>query len=87
MAADIVWVYGTIECGDTARTRRFLAEHDIPFEFRDILADDEARKALERVTGGEHITPVVLFPDGTALIEPTNQRLAAHLGIAGAASS
>ena len=87
MATGIVWVYGTIACGDTARTRRFLAAHNVPFEFRDILSDDEARKALEQVTGGEHITPVVLFPDGTTLIEPTDQQLAAHLGIAGAASS
>lgn len=87
MAQGIVWVYGTIECGDTSRTRRFLAQHNIPFEFRDILGDDEARKALEKVTGGEHITPVVLFPDGTTMIEPSDQQLAAHLGIAGATSS
>ena len=87
MADGIVWVYGTIACSDTTRARRFLAAHNVPFEFRDIVADDEARQALERVTGGEHITPVVLFPDGTSLIEPSDQELASHLGIADAAST
>jgi hypothetical protein len=42
---------------------------------------------VERVTGGEHITPVLLFPDGTTLVEPTNQQIALHLGIPYSASA
>jgi glutaredoxin len=83
MAQDnIVLVYGTIECHDTQRVRRFLASHNIPYEFIDILSDAEGAQLVERVTGGEHVTPVVLFPDGTTLVEPSDEQIARHLGIA-----
>lgn len=87
MAKGIVWVYGTISCEDTTRARRFLTRHNIPFEFRDILGDADAAQVVERVTGGEHITPVVLFPDGTTLVEPTDQQLADHLGLPNSATA
>ena len=87
MADGIVWVYGTIADDDTTRARRFLAQNNIPFEFRDILGDADAAHVVERVTGGEHITPVLLFPDGTTLVEPTNQQIALHLGIPYSASA
>jgi len=79
---DIVLVYGTIDCHDTRRVRRFLADHNVPYEFIDILSDAEGAQLVERVTGGEHVTPVVLFPDGTTLVEPTDEQLARHTSTA-----
>lgn len=86
MTTGIVIVYTTRLCEDCDRAKQFLERHHILYEDIDIVSNYDAQKVVERVTGGEHVTPVLLFPDGSTLVEPTDHELAAHLGIADAAA-
>lgn len=75
---DIV-LYGADWCGDCRRAKTWLRENDIPFTEVDVEHDEVARaKAIELANGRKNI-PVVVFPNGTVLIEPTNADLAAAL--------
>lgn len=67
--------------------KEFLALNHVPYEWLDIDRDETARGVVERLTGGLTRLPVVLFPDGTHLIEPTNLELAAKVGLSTRARS
>ncbi|WP_330183719.1 glutathione S-transferase N-terminal domain-containing protein [Nocardia sp. NBC_01503] len=75
---DIV-LYGADWCGDCRRAKTWLRENNIPFTEVDVEHDEAARdKAIELADGRKNI-PVVVFPNGTILIEPTNADLAAAI--------
>jgi thioredoxin reductase (NADPH) len=74
-------VYGTSWCGDCKRTKQLLGEQRVPYRFVDIDSDAEGLAYVEQVNRGKSIIPVVLFEDGSTLVEPSNAELAAKLGI------
>jgi mycoredoxin len=76
-----ITVYGTAWCGDTRRARRMLDEHGIPYKWVDIDADEQAAHYVESVARGFRSVPTIVWPDGTILIEPSNEVLAKKLGI------
>lgn len=78
-----VTVYGTPWCGDCWRTKRFLHRHGVPYNWVDIDQDTEARAHALALQGGTQTIPVVVFPDGGYLVEPTDAQLAARLGLPG----
>lgn len=86
MTNGIVIIYGTALCAGCPPIRQFLERHGVPYEYIDIQSNYDAKQIVERVTGGEHVTPVVLFPDGSTLVEPTDHQLALRLGIADTAA-
>lgn len=61
--------------------KEFLARNQIPYHWLDIEADPEALQLLE--AAGEHksVLPIVVFPDGTHLIQPTPSQLAPRTGL------
>jgi len=62
--------------------RDFLAGNQIPYRWLDVDADANARElALAVSKSGSLRLPVVLFPDGSALIQPDNRALAEKLGL------
>jgi thioredoxin reductase (NADPH) len=61
--------------------KEFLARNRVPYEWLDIDRDETARALVTRLTGGVTRLPVVLFPDGSHLVEPTNLELAAKVGL------
>ncbi|WP_067569145.1 glutaredoxin family protein [Nocardia acidivorans] len=70
-------LYGADWCGDCRRAKLWLRENNIPFTEIDVEHDEAARaKAIELANGRKNI-PVIVFPNGTVLIEPTNADLAA----------
>lgn len=79
-------VYSTTWCGDCRRSKRWLDEHNIPYENIDIERDPVAAEYVVKVNNGFQAVPTILFPDGSVLVEPSNAALAAHvqetLGIA-----
>jgi len=79
--ADQIRVYSTIWCSDCRRAKNFLRDRSIPYENIDIEHDEEGRSFVEKVTGGMHSVPTILFPDGSILVEPSNAQLAKKLGI------
>ena len=74
-------VYGTRWCGDTRRALRFLDQVNIPYQWIDIDQDREARRFVEDVNNGYRSVPTIIFPDGSMLVEPTEDQLAQKLGL------
>jgi thioredoxin reductase (NADPH) len=58
----------------------FLARNQIPFQWLDVELDSEARKLDEHAGDGKNL-PLVLFPDGSHLREPTSEMLAERVGL------
>ena len=76
-----ITVYGTTWCGDTRRARRLLDENKIPYRWVDIDQDAKAARYVESIANGFRSVPAIVWPDGTFLIEPSNDDLAKKLGI------
>lgn len=79
-------VYGATWCADCRRTKRFLDLHGVRYAWVDIEQDPEAQAYAQQLQGGGHTIPVVVFPDGSFLLEPTDAALAAKLAASTAPS-
>lgn len=86
MAEPDITVYGTQWCGDCKRAKQFFGEQRVHYRFVDVDADADGLAHVEQVNGGKRVIPVVEFPDGSRLIEPSNAELARKLGLAPSAS-
>jgi thioredoxin reductase (NADPH) len=78
--ADIT-VYGAHWCPDCRRSKQFLGEHQIPYNWIDIEEDPEGEKFVIEKNDGKRIIPTIVFRDGSFLVEPTNAELAQKLGL------
>lgn len=76
-------LFGAGWCPDCRRTKSWLRSHDIPFTEFDTEADPAVRARAMEIAGGRTNIPVVVTPDGTVLVEPTNTELAATLATHG----
>ena len=76
--ADIT-VYGAHWCPDCRRSKQFLGEHQIPYNWVDIEEDPQAEQFVIEKNDGKRIIPTIFFSDETFLVEPTNAELAAKL--------
>jgi len=81
MAAQRIIVYGTYWCPDCRRSKKFLGEQFVPFEWIDIEQDREAEATVLRLNEGKRIIPTIVFKDGSFLVEPSNAELARKLGL------
>jgi glutaredoxin len=73
-------MYGADWCGDCRRSKAYLDAHAVPYTYVDVDADAEAKAMIEQLTGAKSI-PVIVFDDGSYLIEPSNAALGAKAGI------
>jgi mycoredoxin len=74
-------LYGTTWCGGSRRARLLLDEHGIPYRWVDIEADEAAARTVESINRGNRSVPTLIWPDGSVLVEPSNEELAKKLGI------
>ena len=74
-----ITVYGAHWCPDCRRSKQFLGEHQIPYNWVDIEEDPAAEKFVIEKNSGKRIIPTIVFADGSFLVEPTNAELAAKL--------
>lgn len=74
-------MYGAPWCPDCKRTKKFLAEHRIHYEWIDIDVDPAGLAYVERLQNGGRRIPTVVFGDGSYLLEPGDDEIAARLGI------
>ncbi len=81
MGEGVIRVYGTAWCGDCKRTKRFLGENRVPFEYVDIDEDERGARLVEETNHGNRSVPTLVFPDGSVLVEPSNADLAEKLGL------
>jgi mycoredoxin len=82
-AVDRTQVFGADRCSDCRRTKSWLRRHAIPFVEFDTDADPAVRARAAEIAGGRTNIPVLVTPDGTVLVEPTNGELATALAAHG----
>jgi thioredoxin reductase (NADPH) len=83
MAYEGVRVIGARWSRDFHDLQAFLIRNQLPFTALDIDKDAGARRMLNVGNLDPAVLPVVLFADGTALVQPSPAQLAAQLGVAG----
>lgn len=74
-------VYGAPWCPDCKRSKKFLSEHRVAYEWIDIDADEDGLRFVEQLQGGGRTIPTIVFPDGSYLLEPADDELARKLGL------
>lgn len=72
-------MYTTTWCGFCRRLKSQLARDGIEMVEIDIERDADAAAFVENVNGGNQTVPVVVFPDGTAVTNPTAKDVKARL--------
>jgi thioredoxin reductase (NADPH) len=78
-------VYGAPWCPDCRRSKKFLAEHRVPYDWVDIDQDHKGLAYVQELQQGGRTIPTIVFPDGSYLLEPTDEALATKLGLSLAA--
>ncbi len=76
-----IQVYGAAWCPDCKRAKKFLAEHRVAFDWIDIDSDHDGLALVERLQNGGRTIPTIIFGDGSHLLEPSNDELAAKLSL------
>ena len=76
-----ITVYGAPWCPDCKRSKQFLSEHRVAFEWVDIDQDRSGLQLVEKLQQGGRTIPTVVFGEGDFLLEPTNEELARKLGL------
>jgi thioredoxin reductase (NADPH) len=64
--------------------RDFLARHQVPYQWLDVESDEEARKLLDSAAEGDPAAvrlPLVIFPDGLHVAEPSRSEMAERIGL------
>jgi mycoredoxin len=64
-------IYSTQWCGYCHRLMKQLDREDVGYDVVDIEHDEAAAEFVMSVNGGNQTVPTVVFPDGTALTNPS----------------
>lgn len=78
MTTSIVTMYGADWCRDCRRSKAVLDAAGTPYEYIDLEAVPEAADAAKAISGRTSI-PVIVFPDGGHVVEPSDDELRARL--------
>ena len=81
-----ITLYGAHWCPDCRRSKQFLGEHQVPYNWVDIEQDPAAEQFVIETNNGKRIIPTIVFADGAFLTEPSNAELADKLGLKTSAS-
>jgi mycoredoxin len=74
-----VTMYTTTWCGYCVRLKRLMALEGIQFAEVDIEVDARAADLVMAANGGNRTVPTLVFPDGTALTNPSIEQVKAQL--------
>lgn len=70
-----ITMYGADWCGDCRRSKRFLDSNSVAYNYIDVETDTNASDKVIEINGGMRSIPVIVFPDGTHLTEPSDNAL------------
>ena len=73
-----ITMYGAEWCGDCRRSKRLLDASGVDYDYIDLEVDTAAAETARAISGRTNI-PVIVFPDATHLVEPTDQQLSEKL--------
>ena len=74
-------MYGTTWCGDCTRAKAFMDEHNVDYDWTNVDEETQFVELVLQLNNGERRVPTMVFPDGSVLVEPSNQELAKKLSI------
>jgi mycoredoxin len=72
-------MYSTTWCGYCRRLKDQLGREGIEFVEVDIELDDSAAELVMEVNGGTQTVPTLVFPDGSAMTNPSVAEVREHL--------
>jgi len=72
-------MYSALWCGDCRRSKKFLDSKNVAYNYIDIELDEAASDKVIEINGGFRSIPVIVFPDGTYMTEPSDIDLEAKL--------
>jgi len=81
MSDNTIKLYGTGWCSDCKRSKKFLGEQRVHYEFINIEEDTKEQAYIRELQQGGLTIPTIVFEDGSVLIEPSNAELATKLGL------
>lgn len=73
-----VEMYGAEWCGDCVRAKMILDRNGVEYVWHDTDASEEDQATAREISGLPKI-PVIVFPDGTFLSEPSNPQIEERL--------
>lgn len=73
--SEVITMYGAEWCGDCRRSKRFLDSNSVSYNYIDVETDTSASEKVVEINGGMRSIPVIVFPDGTHLTEPSDNAL------------
>ena len=74
-----ITMYSADWCGDCRRSKRLMDSLNVQYTVIDVEADPSASDKVIEMNGGQRSIPVIVFPDGTHLTEPSDNELKAKL--------
>jgi len=77
---EVLAVYGSDDCADCRRARRYLDATRVPYRWVDVSADPTLRAAL--AGAGYEAMPILVLPTGQILVDPSTDELANSIGTA-----
>ena len=78
---DGIRVIGAMWSAASHDVKDFLARSSIPYRWLDIDSDEEARTLVERAAPEGAGVPVLIFPEGDVLVQPSPQQIAERAGL------
>jgi mycoredoxin len=75
LPANNVIIYGADWCPDCSRVKRIFIGAGIDFTWLDVHSKPEYEAFVTQVNHGFCSVPTIIFPDGTMLVEPSNEEL------------
>jgi thioredoxin reductase (NADPH) len=76
-----ITLYGAPWCPHCKRVKKFLAAHRVPYAYVDIDEQPTAIEAVQALQGGGQIIPTIVYGDATFDVNPTEEQLAARIGL------
>ncbi|TFD31313.1 glutaredoxin family protein [Cryobacterium cryoconiti] len=73
-----ITMFGAEWCGDCRRSKKLLDTLQVDYDYVDLLLVEDGADRAHVISGRTQI-PVILFPDGTHVVEPSDSTLHAKL--------
>lgn len=64
-------------CADCKRAKVFFEQNNIQHIDVNVDEDQQAAEFVKQINHGSRSVPTIIFPDGTKLVEPSNEQLKA----------
>jgi glutaredoxin len=76
---DKITMFGATWCGDCRRSKALLDRLGVDYDYVDIEVELNGATRAEAISGRKNI-PVIVFPDQSHVVEPSDAELEAKLG-------